>query len=51
MKPPYEITSKIVNLIASVSEKTGEVHAAHLHKPPTELRTGFKNTHCFSSHY
>lgn len=38
MKPPYEITSKILNLIASVSEKIGEVNAAHLNKPPTELR-------------
>ena len=38
MKPPYEITGKILNLIASVSEKIGEVNAAHLNKPPTELR-------------
>ena len=38
MKPPYEITSKILNLIASISEKIGEVNAAHLYKPPTELR-------------
>ena len=38
MKPPYEITSKILNLIASISEKIGEVNAAHLNKPPTELR-------------
>lgn len=38
MKPPYEITSKVLNLIASVSEKIGEVNAAHLNKPPTELR-------------
>ncbi len=38
MKPPYEITNKILNLIASVSEKIGEVNAAHLNKPPTELR-------------
>ena len=33
MKPPYEITSKILNLIASISEKIGEVNAAHLNKP------------------
>lgn len=38
MKPPYEITNRILNLIASVSEKIGEVNAAHLNKPPTELR-------------
>lgn len=38
MKPPYEITSKILNLIASISEKIGEVNAAHLNRPPTELR-------------
>ncbi len=38
MKPPYEITSKILNLIASISEKIGEVNAAHLNKPPTDLR-------------
>lgn len=38
MKPPYEITNKIINLIASISERIGEVNAAHLNKPPTELR-------------
>ncbi len=38
MKPPYEITNKILNLIASISERIGEVNAAHLNKPPTELR-------------
>jgi len=38
MKPPYEITGKILNLIASISEKIGEVNAVHLYKPPTELR-------------
>jgi len=38
MKPPYEITSKILNLIASISEKIGEINASHLNKPPTELR-------------
>ena len=38
MKPPYEITNRILNLTASVSEKIGEVNAAHLNKPPTELR-------------
>jgi Fic family protein len=38
MKPPYEITNKILVLIVSISEKIGEVNAAHLNKPPTELR-------------
>lgn len=38
MKPPYEITNKILKLIASISEKIGEVNAAHLNKPPTALR-------------
>lgn len=43
MKPPYEITNKILILIASISEKIGEVNAAHLNKPPTELRKKKKN--------
>jgi Fic family protein len=38
MKPPYKITSRILELIASISEKIGEVNAAYLFKPPTELR-------------
>ena len=38
MKPPYSITNKIIKLIASISEKIGEVNAAHLHKPSPELR-------------
>jgi Fic family protein len=38
MKPPYKITSKILDLIASISEKIGEVNAAYLYRPPTELR-------------
>jgi Fic family protein len=38
MKPPYEISSKILNLISSISEKIGEVKSARLVKPPTELR-------------
>ncbi|NML59459.1 Fic family protein [Chryseobacterium cheonjiense] len=37
MKPPY-ITKKILKLIASISEKIGEINANHLHKPNTELR-------------
>ncbi|MFO7868296.1 MAG: Fic family protein [Bacteroidales bacterium] len=38
MKPPYKITGKILKLVASISEKIGEVNSAHLHRPPTELR-------------
>ncbi len=38
MKPPYKITNKILNLISSISEKIGEIKAARLTKPPTELR-------------
>lgn len=38
MKPPYEITHKILALIVSISEQIGAINAAHLNKPPTELR-------------
>ncbi len=38
MKPPYEITNRILALIASISEQIGEIKAARLIKPPTELR-------------
>lgn len=38
MKPPYKITNRILKLTASISEKIGELNAAHLNKPPTELR-------------
>lgn len=38
MKPPYEITSEILKLTSSISEKIGEVKSAKLIKPPTELR-------------
>lgn len=38
MKPPYTITDKIVVLLASISEKIGEINATHLYKPATELR-------------
>lgn len=38
MKPPYEITNNILTLVASISEKIGEINAAHLSKQPTELR-------------
>lgn len=38
MKPPYSITGKIVALVASISERIGEINATHLYKPATELR-------------
>lgn len=38
MKPPYEINNKILSLVASISEKIGEVNAVHLNRPPKELR-------------
>lgn len=38
MKPPYEITSSILKLIASISEKIGEVNANFLNKPSPTLR-------------
>lgn len=38
MKPPYTITDNIFALIASISEKIGEINANHLYKPTTELR-------------
>jgi len=38
MKPPYEITSSILKLITSISEKIGEVNASLLNKPSPKLR-------------
>lgn len=38
MKPPYETTSSILRLIASISEKIGEVNANLLNKPSPKLR-------------
>ncbi len=37
-QPPFEISNFILKKIASISEKLGEVNAAHLHRPPAELR-------------
>jgi len=37
-KPPYEITSKILKLISTISEKIGEVNASFLDKPSPKLR-------------
>jgi Fic family protein len=38
MKPPYSITTRILSLIASISEKLGAITASHLQVPHTELR-------------
>jgi len=38
MKPPYEITSKILKLITSISQKIGEVNATHLIRQNPKLR-------------
>ena len=38
MKPPYSITSEILSLILSISEKLGAINATHLQAPRTELR-------------
>lgn len=38
MKPPYDITPKILKLIASISEKLGEINATFLDKPSHTLR-------------
>jgi Fic family protein len=38
MRPPYQITNRILSLVSSISEKIGEVKSARLIKPPTELR-------------
>lgn len=38
MKPPYDITSSILKLITSISEKIGEVNANLLDRPSPQLR-------------
>lgn len=38
MKPPYDITPKILKLISSISEKIGEVNANYLNKQSPLLR-------------
>ena len=38
MKPPYDITSKILKLISSISEKIGEINANYLSKQSPQLR-------------
>ncbi len=31
MKPPYQITDKIMNLVVAISQKIGEINATHLY--------------------
>lgn len=38
MKPPYEITSLILELITSISEKIGTINSNFLNKPSPQLR-------------
>lgn len=38
MRPPYDITPTILKLIASISEKLGEINASFLDKPSPTLR-------------
>jgi Fic family protein len=38
MKPPYDITPKVLKLISSISEKIGEVNATYLSKQSPQLR-------------
>ncbi|MFP9114835.1 Fic family protein [Flavobacterium sp. RHBU_3] len=38
MKPPYDITPEILNLITSVSQKIGEANALYLNKQSPQLR-------------
>lgn len=37
-KPPYEITSKILKLISSISEKIGVINSNYINKPSPTLR-------------
>ena len=38
MKPPYEITPRILKLVAEISEKIGEVKSGFIDKPSPKLR-------------
>lgn len=38
MSPPYQITAEILKLIASISEKIGQINAKFLDKPSPKLR-------------
>ena len=38
MKPPYNISSEILNLVAQISENIGKIYSAHLYRPAIKLR-------------
>jgi len=38
MKPPYKITTNILRLISSISEKLGEIRAKYVSRPSPQLR-------------
>ncbi len=38
MKPPYEITTNILRLISSISQKLGEISAKYVSRPSPQLR-------------
>jgi Fic family protein len=38
LKPPYQLTTEILDLISSISKKIGAIEAVHLSKPETSLR-------------
>lgn len=38
MRPPYDITPKILRWVSSISEKIGEANALFLSKPSPQLR-------------
>lgn len=49
MKPQYDLTSKILRLITSISEKIGEAKASFLDKPSPQLRKQNKIRTIYSS--
>ena len=49
MKPPYDITPKILKLISIISEKLGEINANFLDKPSPSLRKQNKIKTIYSS--
>jgi len=38
MKPPYEITTNILRLVSSISEKIGEINANYIGNASPQLR-------------
>lgn len=42
MKPPYQITPQIIELIAQIAESLGQLHANHFDKPAPQLRKSNK---------